>query len=389
MASLDVSQYIINGFNSKEYSLGVFLDLSKAFDTVNHHILFSKLYHYGIRGVAYNWFMNYLSNRRQLVHIDNHFSSFSKVTCGVPQGSILGPLLFTLYINDIVNCSSSLYFTLFADDTSILYKHKDIYHAASTINSELTHVSTWCQVNRLSLNIDKTHFMIFHPNHSSIKNIEISLGNSKLKRVDVIKFLGLLIDPALNWSSHISKMKTTVSKTVGILYKIKDFVPKHILHNLYNTLIVTHLNYCNIVWGNTYSTHLNQLLILQKKAVRIITKSHFLAHTPPLFRSLNLLNIFDLHKYHCGIFIFHYINNLLPANFIDYFNFNHDIHNHNTRSSGQLFSLQVNSDIFKRSIVSFGVSFWNSLSPNLRNIKSLKSFSIKLKHHLIHINNHS
>ena len=144
MASLDVSQYIINGFNSKEYSLGVFLDLSKAFDTVNHHILFSKSYHYGIREVAYNWFMNYLSNRRQLVHIDNHFSSFSKVTCGVPQGSILGPLLFTLYINDIVNCSSSLYFTLFADDTSILYKHKDIYHAASTINLELAHVSTWC-----------------------------------------------------------------------------------------------------------------------------------------------------------------------------------------------------------------------------------------------------
>ena len=225
--------------------------------------------------------------------------------------------------------------------------------------------------------------MIFHPNHTKIQNIDIFIGKSQLKRVEVIKFLGLLIDPALKWSSHISKIKTTISKTVGVLYKIKDFVPMYILKNIYNTLILPHLNYCNIVWGNAYPTYLNQLFLLQKKAVRIITQSDFLAHTRPLFSSLNLLNIFDLHRYHCAVFIFKSINNKLPVNFNDYFNFNYDIHNHYTRSSGHLFSLPTNTDTFKRSIVCYGVNFWNSLTHALRNIKYLNSFSFKLKNHLL------
>ena len=269
-----------------------------------------------------------------------------------------------------------------------MYNHKNLQNAASVLNSELEKVSSWCKVNKLSLNISKTHFVIFHPFYKSINDIDIFIGNTQIKRVDVIKFLGLYIDPVLKWSSHISKIKTSISKVIGILYKIRDFVPNYILKNLYNTLIYPHLSYCNIVWGNAHPSNVNQLFLQQKKIVRIITHSNILAHTPPLFSMLNILNIFDIHRHQCAVFIFKFINKQLPDNFKNFFILSQSIHSHNTRSSQHLFSVSINCDLFKRSIVCCGVNFWNSLSNSIRNIKSLNSFSSELINHLMSKYNH-
>lgn len=161
MAAIDVVNFIIEGFNNKKYTLGLFLYLSKAFDTVNHSILLHKLSHYGIRGIAHDWFCSYLSNRKHFVHVNGVASTCNYVTCGVPQDSILGPLLFLLYINDLPACSKNLKFCLFADDTSILFKSDDPTYSAQIINKDMKIVCDWFNVNKLTLNTSKTHLYSF------------------------------------------------------------------------------------------------------------------------------------------------------------------------------------------------------------------------------------
>ena len=180
------------------FSCGVFLDLRKVFDTVNHPILLDKLEHYGIRGVAKEWFSSYLRNRKQFVSINNTCSDYLDITCGVPQGSVLGPLVFLIYINDFQRCSSKLDFHLFADDSNLFYASKSLSGIESIINAELVHVKTWLSANKLSLNIAKFSFVIFHPpQKKKTFNIRLSVNDKPLKE-PYIQYLGVMLDSHLN-----------------------------------------------------------------------------------------------------------------------------------------------------------------------------------------------
>ena len=170
-AILCILDKIQSAVESGLFSCGIFLDLSKAFDTVNHSILLDKLEYYGICGVAKEWFSSYLRNRKQFVSINNTCSSYLDITCGVPQGSVLGPLLFLIYINDFQRCSSKLDFHLFADDSNLFYASKSLSGSESIINAELVHVKTWLLANKLSLNITKSNFVIFHPHQKKRHSI--------------------------------------------------------------------------------------------------------------------------------------------------------------------------------------------------------------------------
>ena len=165
---LDIVNNIHNCMDSGKYTCGIFIDLKKAFDTVNHSILLAKLENYGIRGLINIWFKSYLTDRRQSIEIDNHISKEEKTNCGVPQGSVLGPLLFLLYINDIYKCSSEFTFYLFADDTSIIYANNNLRTLESTVNSELAKVSEWLKANKLTLNIKKSNHVIFRPRQKTM-----------------------------------------------------------------------------------------------------------------------------------------------------------------------------------------------------------------------------
>ena len=185
-----ISEALENG----ECVVGVFLDFSKAFDTVDHDILLMKMKSYGIRDTAYDWFKSYLCGRVQYVTYNSMQSTKNAITCGVPQGSILGPLLFLVYINDLSSVSKSCFSVLFADDTNIFIKGKDLQELCNRLNGELGDIQDWLSCNKLSLNVVKTHYIIFTPRNKIVENIDIKINNTSIERVYTTKFLGVYID---------------------------------------------------------------------------------------------------------------------------------------------------------------------------------------------------
>ncbi len=299
---------IATAIDQKEITASVFLDLSKAFDTLNHDILFSKLERYGIRGVALNWVKSYFNNRTQFVQYNKFSSARIATQCGVPQGSILGPLFFILYINDLPNASHLVKPLLFADDTSICYASSDPIVLATVLNEASLNISTWMKANKLSVNIDKTNYIIFQPTQKkSTYEILLLLDDRLITQKKQIKFLGVLLDENLSWKPHINYVCKKISKSIGVIYRARFNLSKSTKLSLYYTLIYPYLIYCNTIWSSTYVSNLKRLQILQKRIVRLLTSSSFLAHTAPLFKKLKILDINGINS-----FLYRYIHVFLP-----------------------------------------------------------------------------
>ena len=215
---MQITEKIKESVDKQNYACGIFIDLRKAFDTVNHEILLMKLEHYGIRGNMLNWFRSYLTGRQQCVCVNGTSSSYLDINCGVPQGSVLGPLLFLLYINDLPNISKILDFFLFADDTNIFYKSKSLLKLQIKLNKELRKLYLWLNINRLSLNIDKTNFIIFHPYNKPIhQHITLLINKKAIKETNFIKYLGVLVDSTLSWNYLINNISKKISRAIGIM----------------------------------------------------------------------------------------------------------------------------------------------------------------------------
>ena len=309
MAILDMVENVRKAWEDGEHCLGVFIDFKKAFDTVDHSILLAKMEHLGIRGIPLELIRSYLSDRMQYIVFGSSESRHREVLVGVPQGSILGPLFFLLYINDLSRASSYFKYILFADDTNLFASGKDRDVLSRGINSELGRLSDWFAHNKLTLNYDKTEFVDFS---KPIKNLVgdgwgIKMDGKPVREVESSKFLGVFIDKGISWRVHIGKIVSKISQTVGIIARARGFMNGPQLLLLYNTMVLPHLQYCLLNWGNFKGDRnlglRDRLLTLQKSLVRIICSAGRISHADPLFAELATLKIDDLFVQSIRIFV--------------------------------------------------------------------------------------
>jgi len=388
MAINDLYLKVTKDLDNKLHTVGLFLDLSKAFDTLNHNILLDKLNNYGIRGLANEWIKSYLSGRKQYVCFNQHSSKSTNINCGVPQGSILGPLLFLIYINDLPICSPSSHFIIFADDTNIIFSHDDPIKLERLINTELDNISNWFKLNKLSLNIDKTNFMIFKNKHSNKPgiNINIKIDNKEINKVTTTKFLGVLIDNNMDWKSHNSHVTKIISKYNGIIRKVRPFLPPNSLQTLYNTFILPYLSYCAIIWADKNNTNLDSLFLVQKKSIRICTNSLWLAHTNPLFYQFQALKVHDIYIHQLSTFMYRHDRSLLPkhiSNTLFQSNADCKTHRYDTRQSSDIHIDKTSTNLAKNTITTQGAILWNTMKSDIKNSPSLATFKRKLKTHIL------
>ena len=333
-ALLSIVEGIKEKLDNKTFVCGVFIDLEKAFDTVNHNILLQKMEHYGIRGVANHWFASYLSSREQKVKLDDTYSDYLHINCGVPQGSILGPLLFLIYINDMSNAVKHSIIHHFADDTNLLCSDMDPAIIRLKINEDLKLIYEWLCSNRLSLNVSKTEFIIFKPPRKSLqKRITLKLNGVTLYESKKIKYLGIIMDDRLTWKYHIYELCKKLSKSIGVIYKMRKLCHESVKLSLYYSLVHSYLNYGTCVWGSSADIYLNKIRILQKKVIRIISNAELNDHTNPIFRRLKVLKFDDILKMQFACLMWEFDHDNLPICFNNYFQKVSDTHKYATRNS--------------------------------------------------------
>ena len=379
VALLTFIDKVIQAIENGEYAIGVFLDFSKAFDTVDHNILLDKLDHYGIRGCTLSWFRSYLSHRFQYVTYNGSQSSQQLIKCGVPQGSILGPLLFLVYINDLCIVCKSTEPVLLADDTNLFSSGSNARSLQDGVNNDLAIIAEWLKVNKLSLNIKKTHFMCFSAKNKPSPCISLQIDGEALAEVNKSKFLGVIIDNKLSWKDHISLVCRKVARGIGVIIKARKVLHSESMKCLYYSFIYPYLIYCNQVWGSACKTNIEPLLILQKRVMRIILGVHPRSPSEPLFITLKFLSCENIFEYLIGRLMYRIYHGELSVLHC-LFTKNSDIHVHNTRQKCHYHMPLCRTNLGKCGLRYVGASVWNSiLSVNINPNVSEFIFSRSLK----------
>ena len=367
------SNNILSAIDKKLHVLSIFIDFAKAFDTVNHKILINKMHHYGIRGTLLSWFKDYLTDRHHYVVFNCKKSTATPVNLGVPQGSVLGPVLFLIYINDISDLFSENKTILFADDMTLYLTGPNQNELVLNANNELEKLYQWCLCNRLTINTGKTYFMLFTTTKTP-HLINLKINNEIISKTDNIRFLGVNYDDSLSFKHHINNLTQKISRHIALLYQIKDIIPSDVLKSIYYAHIYPLLTYCNPIWCTTYTTYLTPLRLLLKKIVRIITKSDYLAHTNPLFKDTKMLKLDDITKLEIAKLMYKNKNemrDLLPS------------HNYSTRHRDSLSVPIHRLSKFQHSTTYLGPVIWNTIDKKIQDAPSRNTFKYRLKHNII------
>ena len=371
-----LTEEIYTSLDSQHLLLSIFIDFTKAFDTVNHDILLRKLRHYGIRGTINDWFKDYLLNRTQSIKLLNDTSTPLSIHYGVLQGSVLGPILFLIYINDITFIFNKLNTILFADDSTLYITDKNPINMIHTANSELRILQKWCLSNRLIINLSKTFYMIFTNKPLNILP-PLLFNDNIINKTDTHTLLGITLDEKMTFIPHITNLMLKLTRVMSLLYRVKDFVPQSTLKTLYNAHVLPHLHYCTPIWCSTYPTHLLPLFRIQKRFIRIITNSDFYEHTQPLFKDIYTLKLFDINKLEIAVYMYKLLNsentNLLQ----------HPNHNYHTRTRQNFRIPKHNLTIFQHSLAYLGPRIWNALPDYIKLKQTLHSFKTQLKRHIL------
>ena len=314
MPILLLQDSITQALEEGDFVLGLYLDLKKAFDTVDIDILLKKLHKYGVRHKAHKILSSYLAGRKQYGKIRNSCSSLENVRMGVPQGSILGPILFIIYINDLPKLSGNMTCLSYADDTAIIVKSRSIEQLQQTVDSLSTDISEWFRANFLSINVSKTYTQHFANCFTEFK-LNVELNGIPVKEKDNIRYLGVIIDKSLKFNGHIDHICSIIGRNIGIISRIRFCIDNRTAHLLYNTLVLPYLNYCCLIWGSNYTSQLSRLVILQKRAVRLIEYVYPPHSSEPIFKKYNILKLTDMVKSQMMLVMHKFIMKQLPAVF--------------------------------------------------------------------------
>ena len=383
-----------DALKNRKHVLGIFIDLSKAFDTIDHSNLLVKLDRYGIRGNANNLIKSYLSNRTQFTEIHGEKSDPLTIIYGVPQGSVLGPLLFLLYINDISNCSDLGLFILFADDTNIFVEGDSPEDAYQKGNKVLSLVREYMVLNKLHINMTKCCYIHFKPKSSTPiidPTLELKIEEFPIKRVDCTKFLGVVIDEKISWGPHVTALRRKLSYASATLYRIRDSIPEELHRDLYHTLFESHLTYCISAWGGASKSITAKVWTAQKHCIRVLfgNKEKYLdkfntcakarpylnqslddsffqlEHTKPLFTKHKILALENLYTYHTFMETFKILKLRTPISL-------YSLYNKSVRKETNLIvSSSSTNDFIARS-----TTLWNIIAPKLK----FFDYSYKISH---------
>ena len=384
LAAVDVHDHLLNKLHEKQFTCAIFLDLAKAFDSVNHNILLNKLRKYGIRGPALSLLQSYLSNRRQYVKLCSRKSNLLTIDIGIPQGSILGPLLFLIYINDLPN-ASNFFVKLFADDTFLSLSDSNLKNLKVCTNAELKKIYTWLGANKLTLNIAKSKFMIITNKRVSTKNFYLKINRTALERCSSYKYLGLFFDKDLNWNTHVNYLCKKLSKTCGIISKLRHCIDIETLKIVYYSLGYSYLRYGNIVWGNAAESVLEPLKTLQRRIIKIMTFAPFgRVDVEPVFRDLRILGLPEIHFLEKAKFMFKYFKGKLPQTFDSYFVQNEPAPQpYFLRHARQI--NRVMSRFSEKMMKYNGIDIWNTIPEEIQNCNNIKSFCYRLKKDILFV----
>ena len=358
-----------------EYIGAILIDLSKAFDTIDHNILLNKLSAYGITKNELKWFKDYLTGRMQRVCVDSTFSDWTTITRGVPQGSILGPLLFLIYVNDLPDVATQCTVNLYADDTTLYYSDKDPLKVQRALNVDLDQTARWIKANGLRMNIAKTQMMTLSRKSAHHRNtsIKVQLDGSEISKTDTVKYLGVSIDNKLKWNVHTEHVRQRALAALSTIKRSSSFLPSSTRKLLFNCLVRPHLDYCSVVWHSCKPTISQRIERIQNYGMRIILNK------PPRTSSSTLreqLGWTTLHKRR-HMFMLAQVHKCLlnqaPAYLADKFRLNSTMYS-TTRGASNIHLKQPNTEHFRSTFEFQGALHYNHLPPDLKSKTTIQSF---------------
>lgn len=363
----------------------VLLDFSAAFDLIDHKILLKKLECYGFSEAAVQFFNNYLCDRKQLVYYNGCYSNAQTVKHGVPQGSCLGPLLYSIFTNDLPLVLDKADISMFADDTTIYLAGKTIAEVRTELERELNNIVNWVENNKLVLNVGKTTSIIIGSKHSlrAKPQLNISIKNTIIKQIEEIKLLGVCIDSQLSWDKQVNNVVSKMGRSIAVIRRCSKYLTKPMIPYVIQSLVLSHLDYCAVVWSNTSLNNIKKLQLVQNKAARVALGCGFRANVVKMHKRLSWLWVKDRWLYAKSNFLRNIITTQTPSIFFDELPFSKNTHAYPTRhSEGQCFTLpKCRTSQSQRTVMFSAMKEWNHLPQEIRELCSGPAFKKELKKH--------